>query len=337
MKAFNSNIRITGNQTSFDCRVDAGLLLGQIAERMDLTQVRYLLVEDISGHLLGIVDSAEVERRLSSSNPIEQQRWAETPLEAIVQIRLDPHFGPERLDRHADGNINIESSALLQQEQLLALDLGDDLMVRWSIVEKVLKNALYDSVTGLPNRSVFDRRLKQEWDRVKTRGSSIAVLMIDLDHFKQINDRYGHSMGDEVLTEVADTLAAQLRSYDLLVRFGGDEFAAILTDCYMTDIHIPTTRLQEGIRQLGERFDFESPALTVSIGAVTCPGNQKVPAQRLVEAADECMYAAKKAGRGCAYTFDLARSSRNGQPYRLGEHSGPGQSLHGSASTSIER
>ncbi|MFK7817668.1 MAG: GGDEF domain-containing protein [Planctomycetaceae bacterium] len=318
MKAFNSHLQIGGNETAFDCRIDAGLLLGQVAERIDLARVRYLLVEDISGHLLGIVDSVEVQRRLSSNNEIEQQRWAETPLEAIVQIRLDPLFGAEQLKRNPDGDARVASSALVHQEQLLALDLGDDLMVRWSIVENVLKNALYDSVTGLPNRSVFDRRLVQEWERVKRRGSSIAVLMIDLDHFKQINDRYGHSMGDEVLTEVAETLSGQLRSYDLLVRFGGDEFAAILTDCYMTDIHIPATRLQEGIRRLGERFDFEEPPLTVSIGAATCPGNQKVAAQRLVDAADECMYAAKKAGRGCAYTLDIALSGKTGKPRPLG-------------------
>ena len=324
MKSYESLVKVSGNETRLDCRISSGVPLGEVADRIDLQSARHLFVEDVHGNLLGIVETQEILLRLDAANPIERQRWAETPLEAIVSIRLDVHTAGQPLNRDADGEAEVPVSVLTNREQIVAMNVGDDVMISWDSVSSVLKQALFDTVTGLPNRTVFDRRLAQEWDRVQARGSSIAVLMIDLDHFKQVNDRYGHSVGDEVLKQVAQTLTRQLRSYDLLVRYGGDEFAAILTDCYMTDIHIPAARLQSGVAALNNEFDFETPKLGVSIGAISCPGTRKVMAPELVDAADECLYAAKRAGRRCAYTLDLALSS-HGKPRPLNPaHEHPG-------------
>ena len=298
-----------------NCRVRPRMSLQEVAEGFDLTKLRHLLVEDESGQLLGIVDTADVVRRLSACNEIERQRWASTPIEAIVSVRLDEFDKSVAYD--FDTPTVLGSRVFSQDDQLVAMSLGDDVMIRWSSVKSVLQRALFDPVTGLPNRAVFDRRLREEWERVQCRNSSLAVLMIDLDHFKSINDLHGHSVGDEVLREVANCLTSQLRSYDMLARFGGDEFAAILTDCYLTDIHIPASRLQAGIRELGEKFELQIPQLTVSIGAITCPGDQEISPTKLLDAADECMYAAKKAGRGCAYTLDIALAGRNGKPRPL--------------------
>ncbi len=323
MRAYKSIIQITGDETPVSCRVASGLLLGEVADRVDLGAVRYLFVEDVAGNLLGIVEAEEIRKRISAANKIEQQRWAETPLEAIVSIRLDAQGDGDTIVRTADGDAEITASVFTNREQIIAMDIGDDVMIRWGAVSNVLRQALFDSVTGLPNRTVFNRRLRQEWERVQSRSSSIAVLMIDLDHFKQVNDRHGHSVGDEVLNEVSQTLARQLRSYDLLVRYGGDEFAAILTDCYMSDIHIPASRLQSGVRKLNDRFDFETPKLSISIGAVTCPGSKNVTDTELADAADDCLYAAKKAGRGCAFTLDLALQVKSGKPRPLSDLQNP--------------
>jgi diguanylate cyclase (GGDEF)-like protein len=289
--------------------------LYDLAERFDLAKVQHLLVEDDSGQLLGVVDTKDVVARLSAPNRIERQRWANTPIASIVSIRLDKFDGSVTHKLNSPSVLN--GRAFSQNEQLVAMNLGDDVMIRWSSVKNVLQRALFDSVTGLPNRAVFDRRLQEEWERTQSRNSSLAVLMIDLDHFKSINDLHGHSIGDQILNEVGQCLSTQLRSYDLLARFGGDEFAAILTDCYVNDIHIPATRLHTGIRQLGEKFKLKIPRLTVSIGAITCPGDQDVSPAKLLTAADDCMYAAKKAGRGCAYTMDLALSGRKAKPRPL--------------------
>lgn len=321
MRAFKSKIEIAASETPLGCRVESGMLLGQVAERVDLNAAKYLFVEDASGNLIGIVEASEILKRISASNHIEQQRWAETPLEAIVSIRLDTETAGQPLSRDEQGTAEVDASVFTNHDQIIALEMDDDVMIRWSAVSNVLRQALIDSVTGLPNRTVFNRRLRQEWELVRARQSSIAVLMIDLDHFKQVNDRYGHTVGDEVLTAVSQTLARQLRSYDLLVRHGGDEFAAILTDCYLTDVHIPASRLQSGVRKLNEQFDFDTPRLSVSIGAITCPGSMNVNATELVDAADECMYAAKKAGRGCAFTLDLSTPGEAAKPQRLGESS----------------
>lgn len=317
MREHQAQLGITANDAPDSCRVQSGLILREVAERLNLAKIQHLLVEDAEGRLLGIVESAEVVRRLSAWNEIEQQRWADTPIEAIVTVRLDATGNGSSIDRDADGHATLSGSVISTDDHLVAMNIGDDVMIRWSAVKNVLQRALFDPVTGLPNRAVFDRRLREEWERVQQRNSSIAVLMIDLDHFKDINDVHGHSMGDEVLREVAGCLARQLRSYDLLARFGGDEFAAILTDCYMSDIHIPASRLQAGIRKLGEQFELQTSRLTVSIGAVTCPGSQGVAATRLLDVADECMYAAKRAGRGCAYTLDVALAGHKGKPQPL--------------------
>lgn len=329
MREHDAHIAIMGSEAAGACRVAAGVLLRDVAERIDLTQVRCLFVEDEAGHLMGIVEAAEVVRRLASRNETEHQRWAESPIEAIVTVRLSGNGSGTAIERDPDGNCTLAGTAVTQNEQLVAVSVEDDVLIRWSSVREVLQRALFDPVTGLPNRSVFDRRLREEWDRTRQRQTSISVMMIDLDHFKDINDIHGHSMGDKVLSDVAECLANQLRSYDLLARYGGDEFAAILTDCYMSDIHIPVKRIQSGILRLSEDYKLDTTRLTVSVGAITCPGSLNVAATYLMDAADECMYAAKRAGRGCAYTMDIALAGEKGKPRRLTESAIPPQGRAG--------
>ncbi len=305
MREHESYIRISTEELCNTFRVPAALLLREVAERIDLSAARFVFAEDETGQLLGLADAEEISRRLASWNDTERKRWAETPLESILSVRLQPEGQGGELPREPDGSIRVPGSALSHDDRLVALDLGDDVLIRWSSVRNVLEQALYDAVTGLPNRAVFDRRLREEWARVRRTGSSIAVMMIDLDHFKDINDHHGHAMGDEVLRDVADNLLEQFRSYDLLARYGGDEFAAILTDCDMNAIHIPVARVQAGLEALAHKHHFQRGALTVSIGAVSCTGMANLGATRLLDAADECLYAAKRAGRGCGYTMEI--------------------------------
>lgn len=309
MREHPAQIRVTGDDAAASYRVSADLLLREVADRVDLCSIQRLLVEDDRGRLIGIIGAADIQNRLESSHERERDRWAATPIESLITVRLDAVDGWNLL-RDPDGLATIEATAICSGERMLAMDVGDDVMVPWSSVSGVLQRALYDAVTGLPNRAVFNRHLAEEWERVRRRNSSIAVLMIDLDYFKDINDQHGHSRGDEVLRAVAQTLATQLRSYDLLARFGGDEFAAVLTDCYMTDIHIPASRLHAGILKLRQELDLGDSKLSISMGAVTCPGSRRKTQTELIDAADACLYAAKEAGRSCAYTLDLALSDK---------------------------
>lgn len=155
-----------------------------------------------------------------------------------------------------------------------------------------------DPLTGLANRRQLTEALEREWHRARREGSPLAVAMIDIDHFKRYNDRYGHPAGDECLRRVASALSAQTRRNDLIVRYGGEEFAVVMPD---TDSH--------GARRLAERAVAAIAALqiphevadlgivTVSIGIADVMPAQTGSAYHLVERADALLYQAKRNGR----------------------------------------
>jgi diguanylate cyclase (GGDEF)-like protein len=189
-------------------------------------------------------------------------------------------------------------------------ELGDRVAVALSNAaweDKLYYQAHYDALTGLPNRYLLKDRLEQAvaW---ATRGNGkIALLLIDLDRFKFINDSLGHSVGDELLIQVAERLASCVRASDTLSRFGGDEFTIILMgDVGNDDIFTQASRLSNRLREL-----FESPFLlqdreifiTPSIGIATCPDDAN-NLEDLFKYADNAMYQAKGNGLGQFHFYD---------------------------------
>ncbi len=153
--------------------------------------------------------------------------------------------------------------------------------------------ALTDALTGLPNRRGFHLMAERERRRAVRAGTPLTAAFIDLDHFKSMNDSYGHELGDEVLTVVANELATALRDVDVVGRLGGDEFAAILPSCGAAE----GLRAMERVRaQLLNAMSKHGWPVTFSIGAVTCP---RAPATLgpLVERADALMYLVKSEGK----------------------------------------
>lgn len=158
--------------------------------------------------------------------------------------------------------------------------------------------SLSDSLTGLANRRAFDQALEREHVRQQRTASPLSVLMLDVDHFKNVNDRYGHSTGDDYLRAIAQVLKKTvMRSTDLAARHGGEEFA-----CLLPDTGAPQAQaLAERIRQSIERLTLPNTragqtSLTISIGVATLQTSH-ASAQELLEAADAALYAAKRAGR----------------------------------------
>jgi diguanylate cyclase (GGDEF)-like protein len=157
--------------------------------------------------------------------------------------------------------------------------------------------ALLDGLTGVANRRCFDQRLASEWKRAQRTRLALSLLMIDIDHFKKLNDTYGHLVGDECLIEVARTLCAELnRPGDLLARYGGEEFVALLPNTDENGARTVAARLHAALR----RMDLH-PALvdriTVSIGATTWESTPASTAEQMVEVADRALYQAKQNGR----------------------------------------
>lgn len=162
---------------------------------------------------------------------------------------------------------------------------------------ELIRHASQDALTGVANRRVMWEKGESATQRARDRNSPIAVLMIDVDHFKSINDRLGHTVGDQVLVAIADTLARHIRSPDLLARVGGEEFMVLVPhgdEAVVRDI-------AERLRRMVERQEIVAPsgapvACTVSIG-YCISAQAQVEWQKLVLIADQALYAAKRGGR----------------------------------------
>jgi diguanylate cyclase (GGDEF)-like protein len=156
-----------------------------------------------------------------------------------------------------------------------------------------------DALTGVSNRRFFDQALVAAWRSGLRTGQSLAVLMIDIDHFKQLNDHYGHLVGDARLREVAMALKQALaRSGDVLARYGGEEFVALLMNCSAAEAADVAERLRAAVEALGIQ-NIGSPLgrLTVSIGTSSLLPMRRGGASSIVDSADKALYRAKCAGR----------------------------------------
>jgi diguanylate cyclase (GGDEF)-like protein len=158
--------------------------------------------------------------------------------------------------------------------------------------------ATTDGLTGLYNRRYFEQVLQFECERAARVGRPLGLLMIDIDHFKRYNERFGHPAGDEVLRLVATTLAEQLRRTDIVARFGGEEFAAILPEDDQAAVAVAAERLRQAVElRAAVRFEGrELPGVRVSIGGTSLSGRSAAP-RTLIRAADAALRKAKRAGR----------------------------------------
>ncbi|MBV1774765.1 GGDEF domain-containing protein [Burkholderiaceae bacterium DAT-1] len=162
---------------------------------------------------------------------------------------------------------------------------------------RLANEAMTDMLTGLPNRRYFMNRSLAACEMARRYARPLSVLMIDLDHFKRINDRYGHAMGDKVLHLVAQTIQSSLRQPDVCGRLGGEEFAAMLPEASLTQALEAAERIRQAVAAL--RFDVpegDVVQMTVSIG-VAQYDPKSVEIEPALEAADRALYRAKAAGR----------------------------------------
>lgn len=173
------------------------------------------------------------------------------------------------------------------------------------LLEQVQNLAQTDSLTKVANRMRFDEVLAAEINRSSRNGEPFGLLMLDIDHFKALNDSLGHQAGDDVLRRLAQTLQEECRDFDTVARYGGEEFAMILP----TADPDSATRTAERLRKAVERLDTPIP-LTVSIGVAAFPYNAK-DADGLVRAADLALYESKFGGRNRVTTSPIAGLQRS--------------------------
>ncbi|MEN9567188.1 MAG: hypothetical protein RLZZ69_2384 [Cyanobacteriota bacterium] len=163
--------------------------------------------------------------------------------------------------------------------------------------EQLRYQSLRDPLTRLYNRRYLEESLGKELDRAQRKQQFIGIIMIDIDHFKNFNDTYGHSVGDLVLKEVGNYLLSQIRQYDLACRYGGEELVIVMPDTTIGDTVMRAEEIRVGIKQLNLKYDEqEIESITVSIG-VSCFPDDGITSEQLIQAADKALYQAKEEGR----------------------------------------
>jgi diguanylate cyclase (GGDEF)-like protein len=160
-----------------------------------------------------------------------------------------------------------------------------------SLYQLVQKQAETDALTGIPNRRTFESTLEREMSRAARSGEQVTLAMFDIDHFKSLNDTYGHQTGDDVLKKVASALAITCRDFDTPARYGGEEFAVILPSCSSKESLMVAERLRQAISQV----EAVTP-ITASAGVATFP-THATDLQSLIKSADEALYESKRGGR----------------------------------------
>lgn len=194
----------------------------------------------------------------------------------------------------------IESGARIQVGDMIFKYLtGDD--VETAYFEEVHKLAVTDGLTQIPNKRALDEFLEREVARARRYNRSLALLMIDIDHFKRINDTHGHLTGDVILRELAALISQRVRKEEMFARYGGEEFAIVLPE---TDRN-GALQLAEALRKLVEnaQFVFEGLVLkiTISIGIGIFRKDEHQTVQDLIKLADSNLYIAKNKGRNRVY------------------------------------
>lgn len=191
-------------------------------------------------------------------------------------------------------------AALAAQKQPLLIAFAVPLAVvlqRASLVSQLEQDAATDPKTGLLNAVAWNRIGIRELARAERTADFVSVLMFDLDHFKQVNDQFGHIMGDEAIVAIADLLRGELRDYDHIARFGGEEFVALLPKTAAEDAWQVAERIRRAVMavRVGDPIR-PGPVLSVSVG-LACAPEQGTTIDVLLRAADDALYRAKAGGR----------------------------------------
>ena len=178
--------------------------------------------------------------------------------------------------------------------QLKIKGLQDELRHRNELLQRL---AITDSLTDLSNRRNLMNCLRKEFVRSTRLGTPLSLIMIDLDHFKRVNDTYGHQAGDKVLVAVAQLLSENVRPYDIAARYGGEEFSLLLPETDGETAEKIAERLRGEIVNLGFEGELLKHSSTASFGVASCPARSIHSAEDLIREADEALYRAKDQGR----------------------------------------
>ncbi|MCG5500575.1 biofilm regulation diguanylate cyclase SiaD [Ectothiorhodospira lacustris] len=233
----------------------------------------------------------------------------DNPLRAVLQ-EVNDHIQSqnqrmERLLRISDGYQLLEHNEALtlsercdkQIKRMERLARISDQYQRnlWEVTETLRQAANQDPLTGLANRRFLMERLKEETQRAARKGSRLAIALMDVDHFKQVNDRFGHEVGDVALCEIAGAVRQEVRRYDVYGRWGGEEFLLVLPDADPEEAVMVLERIRQTITALTVGGDDPAIRLSASFGVTLLRSGEDV--DDALKRADDALFKAKREGR----------------------------------------
>lgn len=231
-------------------------------------------------------------------------RWVLRPIKVLKNaadaITRGQYDGvPNRLGSGEIGDLARSFSHMASVVEEIRRDLERKVVERTEALQRLTE---LDTLTGLLNRRGLLERLDNELYRLERVGGTLGLLMLDLDHFKQINDNYGHGAGDLALIHAAQVLKQHKRAYDYVGRYGGEEFLMLLPGCLREDMGAIAERIREAIESLQLSWEGKEFRLTTSIGMYHVEGTEN--RDSLLNKTDKAMYAAKTSGRNCVRMFE---------------------------------
>ncbi len=283
-----------------------------------ISKAAIFIVDDVTGNLQGSVSIglndeklSRLEIPLSPEDDMDLLRTTLSPeggspvhqrLAAWMESELglkSPRLVPLEIRDHLIGLLAYEKTpAPLQQELLFIFSRQAALTIENArLFSKVEEMALRDTLTGLYNRRYFLQILDYELNRAKRYRQPLSLVFMDLDHFKEINDTFGHSVGDQFLKQTSQKLFSLFRTTDLLARYAGDEFVAILPATPPDGAMILAKRIQEAMSQYQVMVRGKTLQVSVSVGVDTFENEEGVGIATFIDRADKAMYEAKVQGR----------------------------------------
>lgn len=276
-----------------------------------LAEVQSFLIEsrDIE---VGVVQAAEaldteVKNSIDGLQAVLESSDDLKDLKKNVQVRLDKIL--DVFDRYKETGTEKRSAVLEKLEKLSQRMevLEDDSQRLRSVIERQRQDSLKDTLTGLPNRQCYEEQGTKEIARVRRHGHDLSLVVADIDHFKSINDQYGHLAGDRVLKLVAQAMVNRLRTSDLIARYGGEEFVILMPDTKIDDAVYATDQLRAAIEKTKFHYQNQRVKITVSFGVTQVTGEDTL--EKAFWRADKALYEAKADGRNC-----VKRSSQQNAP-----------------------
>ena len=272
-------------------RVSPDATLAETAQAMLKFKVGALIVADGQRKLQGIVSERDLIHVVAENVAGAAERAVESVMTNDV-ITCTPEDEVGFVLRLMNTNA-IRHLPVLENDRLIHMMSIRELTKAYEILQI---EANTDPLTELSNRRPFLKTMKSEFARAKRTGRPMSVAMIDLDHFKNVNDTYGHDAGDEVLRRISDLLILEFRSIDLIGRLGGEEFAVVFPETDLDGAHTACDRLRRVIAKTPIETSDQTIFVTASIGIATIDAETESDAA-LLKLADEQLYAAKTAGR----------------------------------------